>query len=287
VFTNGGEYQFQLTANDGQAATFSLITVTSIPPTTVSISADVSDAYELGPVPGDFTLTRQGGETNLPLTVYLLITGQATNGIDYVTLTNLVTFDADSNSIAIPVLPILDNVIKSDESVIVSIVSNVSYTIQNDEATVTIHPSPYSEWSIANFTLEQLTQPQLTGPAAQFVPDGIANFAAYAFNLNPKIVNTNPPYLWGLETNPADNLLHLTITYTRRLPPRDVEYGAFVSTDLLSWSTGTNVVEEFSSTPDANGITETVKTRALMPVPGSTNLYMGIGVWLQQVATDP
>ena len=285
VFSNGGQYTFQFTANDGQAATFSLVTVTSIPPTLVSIFADVSDAYDLGPVPGDFTLTRNG-DTNDALTVYLAVTGTASNAVNYGALTNFVTFDPGSNSVSIPVLPILDYSIKGDESVIVTIVSNTSYSIGTGQATVTIHDSPYGQWSIANFTLEQLTEPLLTGPAASFENDGLANFAAYAFNLDPKVINTNPPYLWDLEVDPGDGLQHLTLTYTRWLPPRVVQYGVFVSTNLQTWDTGTNYVEEFSSSPDTNGVTETVKSRALMPVPSSTNLYMNIGVWLQQVPTD-
>ncbi len=289
VFTNGGDYTFQLTANDGQAATFSLVTVTSVPPTLVYIYADLSDAYDLGPVPGDFTLTRSGGDTNDALTIYLAISGTASNGVNYATMTNLVTFDPQSNSVSIPVLPILDYSIKGDESVILTIVSNISYSIEpgQGQATVTIHDSPYGEWSIANFTLEQLTEPQLTGPGASFENDGLPNFAAYAFNLDPKMINANPPYQWGLQIDPNDGLEHLTITYTRWLPPRVVEYAAYVSTNLETWDTGSNYVEEFSSSPDTNGITETVEVRALLPFPSSTNLFMNIGVWIEQVPTDP
>jgi len=289
VFTNGGQYTFQFTANDGQAATFSLVTVTSTPPTQVTIYADVSDAYNLGPVPGDFTLTRTGGDTNDALTIYLAISGTSSNGVNYAALTNLATFDPGSNSVSIPVLPILDYSIKGDESVIMTIVSNISYSIVNGpgQATVTIHDSPYGEWSIANFTLEQLTEPQISGPGASFENDGLPNFAAYAFNLDPKVANTNPPYAWGLELDPNDGLQHLTLTYTRWLPPRVVQYGVFVSTDLQTWNSGTNYVEEFSSSQDTNGITETVEVRALMPVPSSTNLYMNIGVWIEQVPNDP
>ena len=286
VFTNGGLYTFQLTANDSQAATFSLVTVTSIPPTLVTIYADISDAYEMGPVSGDFTLIRDG-DTNDALTVYLAISGTASNGVDYATLTNLVTFDPGSNSVSIPVLPFLLYSIKGNESVILTIVSNLSYSIGTGQATVTIHDSPYGQWSIAYFTLEQLTEPQLTGPAASFENDGIPNFAAYAFNLDPKVINPNPPYLWDLEVDPADGLKHLTLTYTRWLPPRVVQYGVFVSTNLQTWNTGSNYVEEFYNSPDTNNITETVKARALMPMPGSASLYMNIGVWLAQVPTDP
>ena len=289
IFTNGGAYTFEFAADDGQAETFSLVTVTSTPPTEVSIYADISDAYDLGPVPGDFTLTRVGGNTNDALMVYLAVTGTASNGINYAALTNLIMFEPGSNTVSFPVLPILDYSIKGDEAVIVTIVSNLSYSVASGQgqATVTIHDSPYGEWSIANFTLVQLTEPLLTGPGASFLNDGIPNFATYAFNLDPKVTNSNPPYQWGLQVDPNDGLEHLTLTYTRWLPPRVVAYGVFVSTNLLTWETGTNYVEEFSSTPDTNGITETVEVRALAPVPNSTNLYMNIGVWIDQVPSDP
>lgn len=53
--------------------------------------------------------------------------------------------------------------------------------------------------------------------------------------------------------------------------------------DLLTWNTGTDFAEEFSRTNNADGYAETVKTRAVMPFPASTNLFMNIRVWLQQV----
>jgi hypothetical protein len=281
VFADPGDYTFRFAADDGDIATFANVTITAILPTEVDVYADVPDAYELGPVPGDFTLTRNG-DTN-DLTVYLAISGTASNGVDYVTLTNAVTFTGGSNSIALPLTPVLDYAIEGDESVIVSIVTNIAYFIGNGQATATIHDSPYGLWSIAHFTLEQLTHPNISGPGADFDHDGIVNFAEYAFNLDPTVSNTPPPYAWDFETDTNDNRLHLTLTYTRRLPPRDVEYGVFVSTNLLTWNTGTNYVEEFSRTDDGNNLTETVKTRALMPFPSRTNLFINIRVWLQQV----
>jgi hypothetical protein len=217
------------------------------------------------------------------LTVYLAISGTASNGVEYVTLTNVVTFPVGSNSIALPVTPILTYEIKADESVIVTILTNAAYSIGNGQATVTIHNSPYAQWSINHFGLRQLTDPELTGAGGDFSHDGIVNFAKYAFNLDPTVPNTPPPYAWSFETSTNDNRQHLTLTFTRRLPPRDVEYGVFVSTNLLTWNTGTNYVQEFFSTNDPNGFTETVKTRALMPYPSPTNLFMNIRVWLQQV----
>jgi hypothetical protein len=194
-----------------------------------------------------------------------------------------VTFPAGSNSLAMPVLPILNYDIKGDQSVIVTIVTNGAYYIGDGQATVTIHDSPYGVWSIANFTLEELTEPQISGAGADFSQDGIANFAKYAFDLDPMAVNANPPYTWDFETDTNDNLSHLTLTYTRILPPRVVQYGVYVSTDLLTWNTGTNYVKDFYETNNPDGITETVKTRALLPFPSTTNLFMNIRVWLEQV----
>ena len=281
VFADPGDYVFQLTADDGQAAAFALVTVTVILPTRVDISASISEAAELGPVSGQFTLTRDG-DTN-ELTVYLDISGTASNRVDYAELTNVVTFPSGSNTMTLDVLPFLDYGIEGDEFVTLTIVTNIAYSIGNGQATVVIHDSPYGLWSIAQFTLEQLTHPELSGPGADFNHDRVPNFAEYALNRDPKAANPMPPFGWGFETNTNDGLRHLTLTYTRRLPPRDVEYGVYVSTNLLTWDTGTNYVEEFSRSNDTNGITETVKTRALMPFPSSTNLFMNLRVWLQQV----
>jgi hypothetical protein len=235
-------------------------------------------------VPGEFTLTRTG-DTNSPLTVYLGLSGTASNAVDFVALTNVVTFAALTNTIVLPLTPILDDRIEGDESVVVTVQTNLAYVVSGSPASVTIHDSPYGLWSIQNFTIEQLTFPNISGAAADFEHDGVNNFSEYAFNHDPKAADGNPPYQWGFETATNDNKPHLTLTWTRRLPPRDVEYGVYVSTNLLDWNTGTNYVQEFLHTNDVNGITETVKTRALVPFTGAvTNkLFMNIRVWLQQV----
>ena len=148
---------------------------------------------------------------------------------------------------------------------------------------MTIHDSPYGLWSIAHFTLEQLTHPANERAAARFQPRWHREFCQIRLQPRSDRVEHPPPYAWDFETDTNDNLQHFTFTYTRRLPPRDVEYGVYVSTNLLTWNTGTNYVEEFFRTNNPNGFTETVKTRALMPFPSATNLFMNIRVWLQQV----
>ena len=281
AFTDPGTYVFQLTANDGQAATFALVTVTVILPTQVDVSATVGEASELGPTLGQFTLTRTG-DTN-DLTVYLSYSGSATNGVDYTALPVQVTFPAGTDTVTLAVSPFLDYEIEGDQLAIVTIVTNVAYSIGNAQATIIVHDSPYGVWSITNFTLQELTHPELSGPRADFNHNGVPNFAEYALNHDPKATNSILPFGWGFETDTNDGLQHLTITYTRRLPPRDVQYGVFVSTDLQNWNTGTNWVEEFYTARDTNGFTETVKSRALMAFPSQSNLFMNLRVWLEQV----
>ena len=215
--------------------------------------------------------------------VLLAISGTASNGVDCVALTNAVTFPFGSNSLTLAVTPILDDRIEGDEAAVLTVQTNLAYSVSGGSASVTIHDSPYGLWSIQKFTLEELTFPNISGAAADFDHDTVKNFAEYAFNRDPKSVDSNPPYAWGFETSTNDNKAHLTFTYTRRLPPRDVEYGVFVSTNLIDWNTGTNFVQEFFRTNDANGITETVKARALVPFPNPSKYFMHLRVWLQQV----
>jgi hypothetical protein len=281
VFTDPGDYLFQLTADDGQAATFALVTVTVILPTEVDVSASIPEASELGPAMGQFTITRIG-DTN-DLTVYLAFSGSSTNGVDYTELPTQVTFPAGTDTLTLDVVPFLEYAIEGDQSAILTVVTNIAYSIGNGQATVVVHDSPYGVWSVTNFTLQELTHPELSGPGADFNHDGIQNFVEYALNLDPKATNSVAPFGWGFETDTNDGLQHLTITYTRRLSPRDVQYGLFVSTDLQTWNTGTNWVEEFFTSPDTNGFTETVKSRALQPFPNPTNLFMNLRVWLEQV----
>ncbi len=284
VFTIPGDYRFRLTANDGQITTFSDVTVTVLEPTQVSITADIGQAADMGPVLGEYTVTRTGDSKEL--TVYLGFSGTASNGVNYVTITNAITFPAGSNSVVIPLTPILEYNIKGDQTAVATVLTNIAYTVVGGPATITIKDSPYGYWSIANFSLEELTFPKISGAGADFDHDGLVNFVEYAFNQDPRNPSPNPAFQYGFEVNTNDGLAHFTLTYTRLLPPRVVAYGVFVSADLLTWNTGTNVVQELYATNNGDGLTETVKAQVLAPVSHTNNFFTTIRVWLAQVPTD-
>ncbi|TAK98470.1 MAG: hypothetical protein EPO07_12005, partial [Verrucomicrobia bacterium] len=282
-FTQSGQYIFRLIADDGQVKTYADLPVTVIEPTLVNVVATDGDAAELGPDTGEITFTRVG-DTNFALTLFIAMSGTASNGADFpfIPVTNSMTFPAGVDSIAYLLTPYLDHRTEGDEMFTYSIISNVAYTIGSSPATVTIHDSPYGQWNIARFTLEELTLPGLTGEGADYDHDHLVNFAEYASNRDPKAGETNPPVTVALEVNPGDSLNHITLTYTRRLPPTDTSYEPSLSYDLSHWLTGSNYFQEFFTTNDLSGFTETVKTRVVAPWSRTTtNHFVTVRVWLR------
>ncbi|NOS68533.1 MAG: PKD domain-containing protein [Verrucomicrobia bacterium] len=284
-FTQAGEYVFRLIADDGQVKTYDDLDVTVTEPTQVNVIATDSDAAELGPDTAELMFTRVG-DTNFNLTVLLAISGTASNGADFphIPLTNSVTFAAGVESIIYPIVPFLDHRTEGDEQFICTILTNIAYYIGSSPGTVTIHDSPYGMWNIANFTLEELTLPNLSGEDADFDSDTRMNFVEYVANTNPKFGEPGAPLVSVIESNPT-NGTHITFTYTRRIEPTDVSYQAVVSDDLLTWHSGTNYVQEISVTDDGNNLTETVFSQVVAPWPNGTSQFITVRVWLR--ATGP
>ncbi|HYG23968.1 MAG TPA: hypothetical protein VEH04_14385, partial [Verrucomicrobiae bacterium] len=281
-FTQSGEYVFRIIADDGQVKVYQDLPVTVVEPTSVQVYASDGDAAELGPDTGEFTFQRIG-DLNFDLTMQVTMTGTASNAIDFVQIpfSNIVVLPAGVETLTLPVTPFLDHRTEGDETLTFTIVTNVAYTVIGGEATVTIHDSPYGMWNIARFTLEELTDPSLSGEAADFDTDGRFNFVEYAFNMEPKSVETDSPMITTLELNPATSRQHITLTYQRRLEPTDVGYEVRTSSDLVNWNFGSEHIEEIEVVDDGNGLTETVKARVVAPWPTGSRQFVTIRVWLR------
>ena len=105
---------------------------------TVTIAATTPNASETGPTPGIFTVARSG-DTSAPLTVNYTVSGTATNGSDYNTLSSPVIISAGSPTATITVAPIDDSLVEGNETVIVTLASDPNYTLGTpNSATVTI-----------------------------------------------------------------------------------------------------------------------------------------------------
>lgn len=284
VFNEVGTNVFRLIGDDGQVKVFDDLEVIAVEPTLLTVFATDPDAAELGPDPGQFTLTR-AGDLTANLIVWLEFSGVSSNGADFPLLTNALTFTPGADALDLVVTPFLDDRIEGDESAILTIVSNLAYTVGSSPATVTIHDSPYGQWSVERFSLEELTFPNLSSAGADFDHDGYVNFVEYAAHRDPRSAETNAPLVMTIELDPADGLKRLTFTYTRRLPPTDTEYAISVSTNLLTWATGPDYFDEISATDDGNLLTETVTARLKTPFPTAARAF--VTVRLRLLTTGP
>jgi hypothetical protein len=106
--------------------------------TTVTIFP-TSDAAAEPSVPGRFTVKRDGDLT-ANLNVYYTVGGTATSGVDYTALSGSVLIPAGSASADITLSPRDDTLLEGDESVILTLTTNASYSVGTPStATLFIH----------------------------------------------------------------------------------------------------------------------------------------------------
>lgn len=100
------------------------------PPTaslSVGILATDPTALE-GTSSGAFTLLRYGASTS-DLVVNLTISGTASNGVDYVAITNVITIPAGYRAVDIPVQPLSDAANRGNKTVVLGVVTNAAYQV--------------------------------------------------------------------------------------------------------------------------------------------------------------
>ena len=124
----------------------------------VSVVASTANATEAGLTPGAFTFSRTG-DTSQPLTVHYAIAGTATAGSDYVALPGVVTLGAGVASQVVPVTPIDDPTVESNENVIVSVTPDPNYVLGSGGAVVTI----VSDDQPSDLLVTTLTGPSTAG----------------------------------------------------------------------------------------------------------------------------
>jgi hypothetical protein len=104
----------------------------------VSVAATVPQAAENGPVPGQFTVTREG-DLSADLTVSLGWSGTAENGKDYVLAPVTVLLPAGCASRDLVILPYDDGLTEAAETVLLSLAAGTDYLLgASSQASVTI-----------------------------------------------------------------------------------------------------------------------------------------------------
>ncbi|MDB9450838.1 Calx-beta domain-containing protein, partial [Dolichospermum circinale] len=89
--------------------------------------------------PGQFTLTRLGGNINQAVTVNYTLTGTATNGSDYTSLPTSVTFAAGSSTAIVTVTPTNDTIFEATETAILTLATGTGYTVSTTNTAATVN----------------------------------------------------------------------------------------------------------------------------------------------------
>jgi hypothetical protein len=270
----GEAYTPTLIGVDGTVYAVNNAILFAVGPPVVSISATMSNAYKLGPIPGVSTVTRLGS-TNASLTVNYSISGTASNGIDYGSISNTVVIPAGSTSASITISPIDDGIVVGDVTVTLSLSNSPSYNLGSPAiATVIVHDTPFNDWRLANFGTNA-NNSAVSGDFADPDGDGIVNLLEYALGLNPNVASVQ-----GLPTSQIDPTCNcLTLTYTEVLSAIDLTYTVEAASDLGGpWST--NGIT--SAVITNNGLTATIRASdAGNPTPPATARFMHLMVTRQ------
>lgn len=211
--------------------------------------------------PAQFRFSRTEN-TSGDLTIYYSVSGSATPGLDYDTLSGSIVIPDNQTEVFLDLQAIADTEHEPLETLTLTLVEDQTYQLGSQtKATVQLLDSPFMRWEIANSSPDNPLD-----PAADPDGDGMNNFTEYAMNKDPNLADASPLFTQQLEPidNTSDQLL--VVTYQRRIERPDVEYVLGVSDDLVLWDESPAELQEASVTPDENGITETVRTEVLAPL---------------------
>jgi hypothetical protein len=171
---------------------------------TITVSATDSAAAEPSNT-GTFTFTRAGGVTTGPLTVNYAISGTATAGSDYSTLSGSVTFAANATTATVTVTPINDSIYnEGNETVIV--------TISSSPAQLYLVGSPSS--ATVNITDNDIPTLIFTSPVHGGEPSTHGSITVSA----GVIVATPLSFTFSITGSAQNGIDFNTISYTQTIP---------------------------------------------------------------------
>ncbi|MBU6399138.1 MAG: S8 family serine peptidase [Verrucomicrobia bacterium] len=141
TYASAGTYTVTLTVSGAGASSTKTGTIqvnNAPPPPTVTVNTTSPVASEIGPINGQFTLSRSG-DTSTALTVNYTLSGNAVNGSDYQQLPASVTFPAGASTATVTVVASSDALIEAPELVTLSLSNDPGYQVGSPSAaTVTI-----------------------------------------------------------------------------------------------------------------------------------------------------
>lgn len=130
---------FEQDSNEDNNVSVSSVTIgTSVELPSVSLQPKRDTAYEAGREKGFFVVTRTGNTSN-DLAVHYVAKGSAKSGVQYKSLSDIVTIPAGSQSAKINVKPLDDHLVAQDTKVKIKLIPDPAYALGNpSKATVKI-----------------------------------------------------------------------------------------------------------------------------------------------------
>lgn len=236
----------------------------------VTVSTQVPDAAEYGPVTGQFSVARSGS-TASPLVVQASVGGSAP-GSRYAAITVPVTIPSGSSSVTLSVTPQPDSVTQGAQSVTLTSSSNVAYRLgASTSGTVTITDTPAGEPPIASWHLAKFgataNNEAIRGDNIDPDLDGIVNLIEYALGLEPLFASTA-----GLPIANGTGA-YLTLSVPKNPGAIDVSFSVQVNGDLTNaagWSAaGTTILQNTATR---------LEVRDNVPISGANHRFMRLQV---------
>jgi hypothetical protein len=152
-----GTYYVRVYPYSGGVTNYTLnLSLTEPTPSTVTLLTSDANAAETASGqatnPGEFTITRTGGDINTALAIAYTLIGTATNGSDYSLLNNSILIPVGQTSVTIPINIIDDSLFEGNETVVITLVAGSGYTL-GSTTTGTVSISDNDQLNFTNFTV--------------------------------------------------------------------------------------------------------------------------------------
>ncbi len=133
-------------------------------------------------------------------------------------------------------------------------------------------PTTFAAWREKTFTPAELTDENISGPAADPGSHGIPNLLRYAFGMNSPSPERN--LLPAPEVVQIDGQKHLSLTYRQSIFADDLQYRIETSTDLVTWTPATDLIVESA----ADGNRDAITVRDPQPLANSPSRFLRLRV---------
>ena len=218
--------------------------------------------------PGQFTLTRLGGNINQAVTVNYTLTGTATNGTDYTSLPTSVTFAAGSSTAIVTVTPTNDTIFEATETAILTLATGTGYTVSTTNTAATVNIADNDLQPTINLSANQTIVEGNTNPQNVSYTVTLSNASTQAITV--QYATANGTAIGGSDYTSRTGTLTFNpgiITQVINIPILNDSLNEANETFTLNLTTATNATLGTAKTATTT-ITDTLSASVTTTLPG-------------------